>query len=284
MLYTMWLMAVLAFGGLGARSTQASETSISVWAVGFGKPGISTELSLFNAGPGSVGIGITFMDDKEQRVIEVNTGLTPFERKDFDLEALLAGTTAPVSLFLVTGSSATPGALSGSVITGLDPGGSVDGKARLLLDPDGNVIASARGLTSHELLRLERAAEKLTAPLGLTTLSPAPGDGIQTFLVFANVGSEPMQSVQIEFFGDNELFLGDCSFVLTPFDLVITRPGLPELGDPCPVDLTPTIVTPDSTTARWAASLRTVPSDKVLIGQVVVVNTRSREAFAYPMQ
>ena len=254
-LYTMWLMAVLAFGGLGARSTQASETLIGVWAVGFGEPGISTELSLFNAGPGGVGIGITFMDDKEQRVIEVNTGLTPFERKDFDLEALLAGTTAPVGLFLVTGSSATPGALSGAVIMGLDPGGSVDDKSRLLLDQEGNVIASARGLTSHELLRLERAAENLTAPLGLTTLSPVPGDGFQTFFVFANVGTQPVQSVQIEFFGDDEVFLGSCGFVLSSFDLVITRPGFPGLGDACAVDLTPALVSPRSTTARWAYPL-----------------------------
>jgi len=281
-LCTLLLTAGLMGNFAGARKTDAAETLLGFWAVGFGEPGISTELSLFNDRPAHMGVGITIVDDAQQSIAGASAGLTPFQRKHFDLEAIVASTRASVGFFVVTGSSPTPGILSGSVITGLDPGGAVDGKARLLLDPDGNVISSAQALTGQTLARA--ATDTLLAPLGLTTLAPTPGEGFQTFLMFANVGTDPLQAVQVEFFGDNEISLGDCSFVLTAFDLVVTRPGIPDLGDTCPVDLAPALVAPSGTTARWAARIRTVPSSKVLIGQVVVVNTLSREAFAFPMQ
>lgn len=276
----LWLMLSLAAGiVLVPSGTHASESLLGFWAVGLGNSSISTEFSLFNTSSKDLGIDLTFFDDAEQTIAMLNTGLTPFERKHFDVKALVAGTNASSGLFLVTAPSV--GALRGTVIKGFDPGSGVDGKP-LLLDRDGR-ITSARGLTGSPLLRLEDAGETLAAPLGLTTMLPVPGDGFQTFLVLTNV-STSTQSVEIKFYADGEVFLNSCGLTLTSFDLLIVRPGLPGVGNPCFADLPRALVAPDNTTARWAARIRTLPSNKVLLGEVVVINTRTSEAFVYEMR
>ncbi len=276
----MLLVLLLATGiTLGPSSTHASESLLGFWAVGFANSGISTEFSLFNTQPEEVKIDLTFFDDAEQTLVMLNTALTPFERKHFDVKALVEGTDASAGLFLVT--YPTADALRGTVIQGFDPGGGVDGKP-LLLDQNGR-ITSARGLTGSPMRRLDEAVEILTAPLGLTTLLPAPGDGFQTFLVFANVGTSD-QSIEIKFYADEEVFLGSCGLTMSSFDLLITRPGLPGVGNHCFANLARALVAPDSTTARWAASIQTVPSKKVLLGEVIVINTRTSEAFVYEMR
>ncbi|MBI3780351.1 MAG: hypothetical protein HY278_04730 [candidate division NC10 bacterium] len=277
----VWLMLSLAAGiVLSPSSTYASESLLGFWAVGFGNSSVSTEFSLFNTQPEEMGIDLTFFDDAENTIIMLNAVLTPFEERHFDVRSLVAGTNASAGLFLVT--APTTNALRGTVIMGLTPAGGVGGKAGLLLDQDA-AITAARGLTGSTMRPLQDAAETLVAPLGLTTLSPVRGDGFQTFLVFANVGTSP-QFVEIEYFGDNEIFLGSCGLLLTSFDLVITRPGLPGLGSPCSANLAPALVAPDRTTARWAASIQTNPSHEVLLGEVVVINTRTSEAFVYEMR
>ena len=271
----IWLILSLAAGiAIGPSGAHASESLLGFWAVGLGDSGISTEFSLFNILPEQLRIDLTFFDDAEHTINILDTALTPFERKHFDVKTLVEGTNASAGLFLVT--SPTADALRGTVIQGFDPGGGVDG-IPLLLDQNGR-ITSARGLTGSPMRRLDEAVEILTAPLGLTTLLPAPGDGFQTFLVFTNVGTSD-QSIEIKFYADEEVFLGSCGLTMSSFDLVIVRPGLPAMGNHCFVNLSPALVAPDRTTARWAARILTVPRNKVLLGEVFVINTRTSEAF-----
>jgi len=273
------MLSLVASIVLVPSGTHASESLLGFWAIGLGGSGISTEFSLFNTSSKDLGIDLTFFDDAEQTIVMLNTGLTPFERKHFDVKALVAGTNVSSGLFLVTAPSVD--ALRGTVIQGFDPGGGVDG-IPLLLDQNGR-ITSARGLTGSPMRRLDEAVEILTAPLGLTTLLPAPGDGFQTFLVFANVGTSD-QSIEIKFYADEEVFLGSCGLTMSSFDLVIVRPGLPAMGNHCFANLARALVAPDSTTARWAARIQSVPSKKVLLGEVLVINTRTSEAFVYEMR
>src|SRR5574341_1587284 len=120
----MLLVLLLATGiTLGPSSTHASESLLGFWAVGFANSGISTEFSLFNTHTEDLRIDLTFFDDEEHTISMLDTALTPFERKHFDVKALVAGTNASAGLFLVT--YPTADALRGTVVQGFDPGGGV---------------------------------------------------------------------------------------------------------------------------------------------------------------
>jgi hypothetical protein len=269
------------------------------WALGFGQPGVSTEFSVFADRTNTsfaVPIQIVFVDDKQTTVARFDDHLTAAERKSYDAEQTLIGTTSTVGFFLVADSNWTSSVLSGASVIGLDPSGSIEGTAKLLLDSSGNVITTSRALTGHDLTQKFSTAS-LAAPLGLTTLTPA-GQGFQTFLVLLNAGTtttiptktatsvDNSQPISIEFFGDNEVFLGSCDTTLTLNDVYITRPGLsPKLNDLCiPPTFKAGLVPPANTTARWAAVVRTHNlATNVLIGEVITVNTKSLEAYAYAM-
>jgi hypothetical protein len=279
---------------------------VGFWAVGFGHPGVSTEFSIFADRTDttfSMPIQIIFLDTDQKVVGRKSDVLTAFQRKHYDAEALLAGQKAQAGFFLVADSNQSSSVLSGAVVIGLDPSGKVDGKANLLLDSTGKAITTAQGLTAHRMV--STTGNQLEAPLGLTTCPDGAsgctsGAGFQTFLLFLNTGTlttagtvtslDQSQPVVVEFFGDNEVFLGDCDFLLTAFDVAIIRPGLdaslgPKL-DSCPVDLTPALVGTSKTTARWAASLRSVPQNEVLLGLVATVNVATAggiEAYTYEM-
>jgi hypothetical protein len=269
------------------------------WALGFGQPGVSTEFSVFADRTNTsfaMPIQIVFVDDKQTTVARFDDFLTAAERKHYDAEVTLVGTTSTIGFFLVADSNWTSSVLSGASVIGLDPGGSIEGTAKLLLDSNGNVITTARALTGHAL-HVKSASNSLAAPLGLTTLTPA-GQGFQTFMVFLNAGTattapgktvssvDNSQPIAIEFFGDNEIFLGSCDTTLTLNDVYITRPGLaPKLNDLCiPPSFKAGLVPPANTTVRWAAAIRShnQPAN-VLLGEVVTVNTKSLEAYAYAM-
>jgi hypothetical protein len=269
------------------------------WALGFGQPGVSTEFSVFADRTNtsfSMPIQIVFVDDKQTTVARFDDFLTAAERKHYDAEVTLVGTTSTIGFFLVADSNWTSSVLSGASVIGLDPGGSVEGTAKLLLDSNGNAITTSRALTGHAL-HVKSASNSLAAPLGLTTLTPA-GQGFQTFMVFLNAGTtttpggktasqvDNSQPIAIEFFGDNEIFLGSCDTTLTLNDVYITRPGLaPKLNDLCiPPSFKAGLVPPANTTARWAAVVRTHnQASNVLVGEVITVNTKSLEAYAYAM-
>jgi hypothetical protein len=305
---TLILLAGLAFGlsGNAVASPQAFYNGapghmmlVGFWAVGFGSAGVSTEFSVFADRTNTtfaMPIQIVFIDDKQARVTEHNDELTAEERKHYDAEALLIGTSAKVGFMLVADTSLASSVLSGAVVIGLDtsPGASVEGSAKLLLDTSGNVISTARSLTGHKMQYY--ATSTISAPLGLTTCPNGvagctKGDGFQTFLVILNAGTisgtKADQSVPIdlEFFGDNEEFLGSCDTILTDHDMWVTRVGLsPGLNDVCiPSDFNKALVGTAKTTARWAASVRTKTNNSVLLGEVFTVNTRSLEAYAYEM-
>jgi hypothetical protein len=276
------------------------------WAVGFGHPGVSTEFSIFADRTDttfSMPIQIVFVDTDQKVVARRSDVLTAFQRKHYDAESILAGTKAQAGFFIVADANQSSSVLSGAVVLGLDPTGKVDGKANLLLDSTGKAITTAQGLTAHRMMHV--TGEQLEAPLGLTTCPDGAagctsGAGFQTFLLFLNTGTlttvgattplDQSQPVVIEFFADNEVYLGDCDFLLTAFDVAIVRPGLdgslgPKL-DTCPVDLTPALIGTSKTTARWAASIRSLPANDVLLGLVATVNVASSggiEAYTYEM-
>ncbi|MBI3780724.1 MAG: hypothetical protein HY278_06685 [candidate division NC10 bacterium] len=272
---------------------------VGFWAVGFGIPGVSTEFSVFADRTNTtfaMPITLTFLNDKQSTVFVFDDELTAFERKSYDAEALLTGVSDTFGFFMVSDTNFTSSVLSGAVVIGLDPGGSVDGKANLLLDASGNVISTARALTAHTM---EHNARKLEdVPLGLTTVSgvSTPAPGFQTFLVLLNAGTlttvgtttplDQTQPVALEFFGDNEVFIGSCDIILTAFDVWISRIGLtPKLNDLCvPLNFKKALVAPANTMARWAASIRAHNNNNnVLVGEVFTINTKSLEAYSYPM-
>jgi hypothetical protein len=269
---------------------------VGFWSVGFGAPGVSTEFSVFADRTNTtyaMPITITFLNDKQGTVFTFDDTLTAFERKHYDVEALLAGVSDTLGFFIVSDTNFTSSVLSGAVVIGLDPiGNKVDGKANLLLDSSGNVITTARALTAHSMKYV--ASQSLEVPLGLTTLTPS-GVGFQTFLVVLNAGTfttigttsplDQTTTVAVEFFGDKEVFLGSCDITLTVHDVWVARPGIiPKLNDLCiPVDFVKALVPTANTTARWAASIRTKVEDNVLLGEVFTINTRSSEAYAYAM-
>lgn len=279
---------------------------VGFWAVGFGDPGVSTEFDIFADRTNStfaMPIQMVFVDDAQKVVGRRSDTLTVFERKHYDAESIVASSGSKIGWFFVADANQSSSVLSGAVVIGLDPGGKVDGKANLLLDSAGNVINKAQALTGHTMQKW--TGDQLEAPVGLTTCPDGaagctPGAGFQTFLVFLNAGTittngtttslDQSQPVTIEFFGDKEVFLGNCEFVLTAFDLGVVRPGLDlalgKLNDACSVDLTPALVGSAKTTARWAASIRSIPDNMVLAGLVATVNVTSTggiQAYAYEM-
>lgn len=272
---------------------------VGFWALGFGAPGVSTEFSVFADRTNTsfaVPIQIVFVDDKQTTVARFDDHLTAAERKHYDAEVTLQGVSSTVGFFVVADSNWTSSVLSGASVIGIDPlGNNTDGQAKLLLDSNGNTITTARALTGHDLTR-KTAAASLGAPLGLTTLPS--GNGFQTFMVFLNAGTtttpggktasqvDQTQPIAIEFFGDNEVFLGSCDTNMTVNDVYITRPGLaPKLNDLCiPPSFKAALVPPANVNARWAAVVRTHNlAANVLLGEVITVNTKSLEAYAYAM-
>jgi hypothetical protein len=281
---------------------------LGFWAVGFVLPGVSTEFSVFADRTNTsfaMPIQIIFVNDTQNTIARFDDHLTAAERKHYDVETILLGVPNQFGFFLVADSNWTSSVLTGASVIGIDtaPGAGLDGFAKLLLDPSGNVITTARALTGHQLY-VPAASAALSIPLGLTSnpfgsgLLPV-GSGFQTFMVLLNAGTtttipgktassvDNSQPIAIEFFGDNEIFLGSCDTNLTAFDIYATRPGLPKLGtsDLCiPPTFKAALVPPANNTARWAAVVRTHNlQENVLVGEVITINTKSLEAYAYQM-
>jgi hypothetical protein len=313
------IMAIVLVGGFVNNQASAQIFNdpgndvmiVGFWAVEFGNTGVSTEFSIFadrtggGMGDKIMPVQIIFVDDNQKVVTRKNDVFTAFERKHYNAEALVAGSTAKVGFFLVADSNQASSSLSGTVVIGLDPGGKRDGKANLLLDSTGKTITTAQALTAHTMAKY--TGDQLEAPLGLTTCPDGTvaactaGLGFQTFLVFLNAGTfttvgattpiDNIQTVGVEFYGDGEVFLGSCDYQLTAYDMIVTRPGLDAalgaLNDPCTgVDLTGALVGTSQTTARWSASIRSIPDNQVLVGIVATVNVASAggvQAYAYDM-